>query len=189
MGTVVSDGVGQETPEEVAALCRRFQGGCAEALDKLYRIFDRPLYRWLRFLTRDTQKAADLAQDVWLRVIRKKYSLKDPYKFKAWLYRIAQREVFMIARHPEPRESLPHEALNADEGSLSLLIQEEDRHQVLAALKELPPVAQAVLWLAVVEEYSHREIGQILGIPEGTARSRLHYSLKRLRQAVPGGSQ
>ena len=62
METTGSGSDAKDREEEIADLCREFQRGSAEALDALYRAFDRPLHRWLLFLTNDLNRAADLVR-------------------------------------------------------------------------------------------------------------------------------
>ena len=174
-----------QSPQAIAALCKLFQEGDAAALEQLCRIYEQPLLRFLYFLTRSQDAAADLAQETWLQAITKKDSLRDPSKFKSWLFRIAQRRFYMSIRGSKHEAAPCPEEVPGDEPPLDeIVIREEEQVAALAALEALPPDRKALVWLVVAEECSHAEASAILDIPEGTARSRLHYALKDLRKAL-----
>jgi RNA polymerase sigma-70 factor, ECF subfamily len=168
---------------EVESLVQMFQNGSVLGLERLYLKFKDDVFRFLVFLTRDEHQASELFQQVWHTVLRKSQSLKNPTKFKAWILRIAHRQFLMSHRKREEFEVLDEET--ADESfPENLIIQDELKALTLDVLNQLPEDRRALVWLVVVEDYSHAEVGKILNIPEGTARSRLHYSLKFLRKKI-----
>ena len=169
--------------ERITELCRAFQRGSGEALDQLVRLLEGPLARFLAFLTSDPSEAADLAQTVWLQVIRKRESLQNPARFKAWLFRIAQRLFLMSHRRGRVLE-LPEDVTVDEPTPLDLMVIEERKEEMLAAVQDLAPDRKMLLWLSVVEGWPHAETAQALEIPEGTVRSRLHYTLKGLKETL-----
>ena len=171
------------TAEEIEQYCIQFRRGSGDAMLRLYELCNLPLHRFVRFLCRNPAEAADICQEVWLRVMRKITSLQDPRKFQAWLYAIARRELFrrrgIREIHADPAN---WDAAATGDGAGEFLIRQEMTAAVSHAVENLPLEQKTVLWLAVVDGLSHRDIARIAGIPEGTARSRLHYALETLRQ-------
>jgi RNA polymerase sigma-70 factor (ECF subfamily) len=176
---------GERSDESVVAA---FQGGSAEALSELVRRHDSALIAFLTAFCGDGHRAADLAQESWLRAMAKRHSLRDRARFRAWLLRIGQRLCLMALRgSPAVELDEAERAAPDDRTALDTLIEVEDAERVRAALAGLPPAQRAVVWLAVVEDCAHGEVARILDIPEGTARSRLHYALARLGKRLPDG--
>ena len=60
----------------------------------------------------------------------------------------------------------------------------EREGRVLAALEGLPPEQREVVVLAFYEGLSYREIGRMLGVPEGTVKSRMHFAKRKLREVL-----
>jgi RNA polymerase sigma-70 factor, ECF subfamily len=175
---------------EDARLVRQLQAGQASALDRLVERHDAALLGFVRTLCLDDQRARDIAQDAWIRGIAKRDSLRDGSRFRAWLFRIAQRQFLMSVRDRRTDIVLDEGVEDPEAVSvLDVVIAGEDVSRLHEALGTLSPPHRAVIWLHVVEELSHVEIAQILEIAEGTARSRLHYGLRRVKDLLgQGGS-
>ena len=172
--------------EDLVPLVRRFQGGDVQSFEALVERFAAPLARFVGHMVPEKGLAEDLLQSLWLKAWTHRQALQDPAKIKAWLYMIAHREALMHLRGSQKIESLEE----ADEPSTSgsspeqALVREEDVGKVKASFHALPPLYKSVIWLAVVEELPHAQIAKVLGIPEGTCRSRLHNALNRLKKSV-----
>jgi RNA polymerase sigma-70 factor, ECF subfamily len=175
--------IAKNIPAEIESLVRMFQNGSVQGLERLYMLFKDDLLRFLIFLTRDENQASELFQQVWHTVLTKSQSLKNPAKFKPWLLRIAHRHFLMMCRAQKSFDPLDEEIVDESVAG-DLVIQSELESLALEVLQELPEDKRVLIWLIVVEEYSHAEVGKILDIPEGTARSRLHYALKCLREKI-----
>lgn len=175
---------------ELTLRVARAQAGDRQALDRLLRDHQAPLYRHVRTITRDADIAFDALQNSLLLIARRLGSLRDPRWFKAWAYRIATREGVRMARHESRLHNLRDEAALAGpaEGPLP-----EDAFDA-AVMRDcadrvagLPPACQIVLRLHYFEEMSFVEIAEALEIPVGTAKSRLAYGLARLRETMVSG--
>lgn len=151
------------------------------ALRELYRAFERPLFtlgmRWLQ----DAELAAELVQEVTVRIWRRASSF-DPSRgaSSSWIFGIARNVAADIARtrgrdpipvaEPPAGEAEPWDEDSAWEG-----------WQVVKALRTLPVEQQRVLELAYVHQYTQSEIAEALKIPLGTVKTRLYNGLKKLR--------
>ena len=171
---------------ELTLRVARAQAGGREALDRLLRDHQEPLYRHIRTITRDGETAFDALQNSLLLIARRLAGLRDPRWFKAWAYRIATREAVRLAK----RETHIHDLREAAAIDWVEMPPPEPAFDptVLRAcvdrLADLPPACQIVLRLHYLEEMTFVEISEALEIPLGTVKSRLAYGLGRLRQLM-----
>ena len=128
-----------------------------------------------------------MPQNVWLKVIRKIGSLKDPQAFVAWIYTIARREVYSGARMRDPFVELTNEHLEQVAENGEPLLRDEDAARIHAALARLKAHQREILTLSFLEDLSHEQIAGILGIRAGTVKSRIHYAKQSLRKELERG--
>ena len=148
----------------------------AEALgfaDQLYRVGLR--------LCRNQAKAEDLVQETFLQAWRSFHRFELGTNLRAWLYKIMFNVHYSNQRRDRlqlvPTEETIAETLAYDPPTPQRLTEEE----VLAALERLPRDFQIPIVLADVEEFSYREIADVMKVPIGTVMSRLHRGRKILR--------
>jgi RNA polymerase sigma-70 factor, ECF subfamily len=174
-------------------LVARAQTGDREALDRVLRALQGPLYRHVLGLLGDADAARDALQDVLLIVYRKMGRVRDPRWFRAWAYRVATREALRRARRERGR---PDAALLADPApyldAAEQLVPDEAPHaELLARLPELldalSPASAVVLRMHYVDGLTHPEIAEALELSVGTVKSRLAYGLTRLRRRIGVG--
>jgi RNA polymerase sigma-70 factor (ECF subfamily) len=177
------------TPEERETFrVLRAQAGDRDALGELFEALERPLYGYLRGITRRPELAEDVLQEVFLRVHRKLRWLRDPALFRPWVYRIAAREAVRHMRRERRWTDRAVDveilaALPAPAGPAADLVAS------LPALAEtLSPSSRAVLLLHYGEGLTIEEAAAVLGIPVGTTKSRLAYGLGALRKRLRGGT-
>lgn len=165
----------------------RAQVGSRDALEALFRAVQAPLYRCLLGLAGRPALAEDLLQEVLLRVWRNLGALRDPALFRPWCYRIATREALRrLARERRWQGQLGHDAALA--AAAAPRTEEKPGPEWLDRLPELlqdvPPASRAVLVLHYHNELSLDEVAAVLGVPLGTAKSRLAYGLAALRRLI-----
>ena len=167
-------------------LVLRCQTGDDDAYRELVDRFGRRLQYYLRKLLARADRADDLAQEVWIDVLRQLPNLQDAGAFTAWLYRIAHGKAVLDARRngrlppttPEV-DGLVERAEQVEEP-----FSPDDAARIHAALDRLDQVQREVLVLRFLEDLSYEEISQIVGCPVGTVRSRLHYAKSQLRRLL-----
>lgn len=164
----------------------RYRRGQKDALEKLVRLWERPLYYYVRRLVVAQEEARDLAQEIWLKAILKLKTLRDPAAFPAWLYRLARRHVFSHLRKTRPFELL--EEVHADNGPnaagedvLSFWLNADEVHW---GLSQLRLAHRDCLTLHFLEGFSLEEISGIIDVPVGTVKSRIHYAKEALREVL-----
>jgi RNA polymerase sigma-70 factor (ECF subfamily) len=170
----------------------RAQSGDREALDRLLRDHQAPLYRHIRTITKDGDIAFDALQNALLLIARRLGGLRDPRWFKAWAYRIATREGVRMAKRETRLRARQEEAALAEAAEASPREEAFDAAFLTDCadrLADLPPACQIVVRLHYFEEMTFAEIAEALEIPVGTVKSRLAYGLARLREAMaPSGN-
>ena len=175
--------VSTEPRPDDAALVRAARAGDDGAFGTLVRLHQRRAYAVARAITIEHEDAEDAVQDAFLHAYRALGRFDAAYPFGAWLARIVANAALDLVRRRRVRvtEEIPADAAlpfrdPAERAELNSRLRE--------ALADLPPRQRAVLVLHDVEGYRHAEIGTMLGMPEGTARSDLHHARTMMRRAL-----
>ena len=166
-------------------LVLRCQTGDDEAYRELVSRFGPRLQYFLRKMLRRPDRADDLAQEVWIDVLRQLPRLKDAGAFTTWLYRIARGKVMLDARQGG---RLPATTVDVDliAGKEEVTFSPEDAARIHDALDRLEPAQREVLVLRFLEDLNYDAISEIVGCPVGTVRSRIHYAKAALQQFLTG---
>jgi len=130
-----------------------------------------------RLITGDEADAADAVQDALLKSWQALDGLRDPQLFRAWFRKIVIRSATKFVRG---RRRLVELDLDAA-GPIDSVEREFDRRQLTRAFARLDPKDRVLLTLHHYWQMPVAESAQLLGLPEGTVRSRVHHALKRLR--------
>ena len=169
-----------ERPENERELVLAAQRGERSAFSTLVRMHERRAYAVARAIVANHEDAEDAVQDGFIHAFRALDRFLPDQAFGAWLHRIVANAALDITRRRKVRETdeLPETVASPfrdpAEGS-------ELRQRLQAALAQLTERQRSVIVLHDVEGFKHSEIGGMLGIPEGTARSDLHYARSHLR--------
>jgi RNA polymerase sigma-70 factor (ECF subfamily) len=141
------------------------------------------LYATARLILRSPDLAEDAVQEALIRAWRQLPSLRDPDRFDAWLYRLIVNACADQGRQSKRWSQrvrlLPVDTTTGD-GSASIA----DRDELERGFDRLKPDHRAMVVLHYYNGFSTAEIARILEVPEGTARSRLHYAVGALRAAL-----
>jgi RNA polymerase sigma-70 factor (ECF subfamily) len=159
------------------------QAGDQEAFGKLVRQHQRRAYAVARAIVLNHEDAEDAVQEAFLHAYRALDRFRPDQAFGAWLHRIVANAALDLTRRRKVREAdeLPETVASPFRDPAE---SDDLRRRLGEALKELPARQRAVIVLHDIEGFKHAEIGTMLGIPEGTARSDLHYARARLRDAL-----
>lgn len=158
--------------------------GDREAYADLIRARGDRLYALAQRIVRDVDRAEDALQEALVIAWRDLSGLRDPDRFDAWLHRLVVRACVAEASRERRRFSnlrvLPIDVPMANDDFLAVA----DRDQLERGFQRLSPQQRALLVLRHFEGREPAEIAEILGIPEGTARSRLHHAHRAMRAAL-----
>jgi RNA polymerase sigma-70 factor, ECF subfamily len=167
-------------------LVERAQAGDHEAFSVLVRgSFDRVL-GVARLVLRDPDRAQDAAQEALVLSWKHIRALRDADAWDAWLYRLTVRACYRSARQVRRRDHVELHVMPdvdvASESDFSLSVVERDR--LLRELDRLPIDQRTLMVLRFYADLSLPEAAEILDIPLGTAKSRLHRGLATLRRSL-----
>ena len=169
---------------QLSALIRRCQRGERAAFEELFQRFQPRLRYYVRRLDTVGDREDDTLQDIWVKVVRKIGSLKDPEAFVAWLYAIARHETYGKARMKDPLVELTDEHLEQFTEQDEPVFTDEDATRIHEALGKLKAHHREILTLSFLEDFSHQQIAEILGVSPGTVKSRIYYAKQALRREL-----
>ncbi|MGC8638693.1 MAG: RNA polymerase sigma factor [Isosphaeraceae bacterium] len=167
---------------------------------ELVHRYERELFRYLARYLGDSTLAEDVFQNTFLQVHMKRGLYEDGRPFRPWLYAIATHQAVdalrKAGRHPTislDQRVTPTQRESEAGSLLDLLVtdgvgpldelQEQERQQwVRESVERLPDVLRQTLILAYHQDLKYREIADILKIPVGTVKSRLHAALAKLQE-------
>jgi RNA polymerase sigma-70 factor (ECF subfamily) len=173
-------GAAARISDEELQLVARAKAGDREGFSGLVRIHQRRAYLVARSVVMTHEDAEDAVQEGFMRAYQALDRFDTGQSFGAWLNRIVANAALDLSRRRKVRA--------ADELSDSFASAFRDpaedselRERLQSALSTLPDRARTVLVLHDIEGFTHAEIGELLGIPGGTARSDLHHARKKLK--------
>jgi RNA polymerase sigma-70 factor (ECF subfamily) len=181
---VPASGAGDAIEVDVdRALVEQAQRGDRDAFAVLASATIDRLYAIARITLRDQDRAEDAVQETLVRCWRDLPSLREPERFEAW-----QRRTLMHAIADEFRRGRRYEAqvrvLHAEPVDGDAAAALADRDELDRGFRRLSPEHRAILVLRHFQGLTLPEIADALGIPEGTAKSRLHYATEAMRVAL-----
>ncbi len=196
MGTEAADDLARETDEVL--LSRYRDEGRSADFEELVRRYERELFRYLVRYTGEHSLAEDVFQSTFLQVHLKRGLYEDGRPFRPWLYSIATHQAVdalrKAGRHPtlsldqrlsagESDAGALIDVLTGDgDGPIAELEERERAEWVRESIARLPENLRQTLILAYHQDLKYREIAEILKIPVGTVKSRLHAALSKLAE-------
>lgn len=168
-----------------AELIRRACEGDERAVRALYDRYAPRVYAVVRRIAGDDDLAQDYAQEAWIRAIRALPGFRGESRLSTWLHRIAVNTAIQAQRKEKKRKQLeapfPDEVAVAPQVGDVLL-----GRRLEEALAQLPPGMRQVLILHDVEEWTHEEIAESLGVTPGTSKSQLFKARAKMRILLAG---
>jgi len=178
-------------------LLAAFQQGDAAAFERLLRRHRGPLFTFLLRMLGDRERAEDLAQETFLRVVKGAAAWRERARFKSWLYAIARNLCFDHARRErfrraesldgagesgeEDGRALSEQVPSPDAGPDRAAASAELKPLLVRALLALPDEQREVFILREQAGLAFKEIAELVGVNENTVKSRMRYALEGLR--------
>jgi RNA polymerase sigma-70 factor (ECF subfamily) len=175
-----------------AALIEELQAGSEEAFAWLIARYHQPIYSLLARAVQDRADAADLTQEVFVKIFRGVGSFHGESSLRTWIYRIALREASnqrrWWIRHRQQEIPIEQEMMDSQSGEPVRLkemlvdpsespyesaMHEENRARVEAALNQVPEPFRTTLILRDIEGFVYEEVAEMQGVNLGTVKSRL----------------
>jgi len=162
----------------------RCRQGDGSAWRQLIDLYNRRLLYYIRRLVTDDSAALDALQETWIRVHKSIGRLKDPLCLNVWIYRIARNAAISYWRGNNQADLRIDDLSEFDPNLTYEDPKPENAPQIHEALGKISPAHREILTLHYLEDFSLREIGEILDLPEGTVKSRLHYAKIALKREL-----
>ena len=170
--------------------------GSDDAVDRVYKRYNAPIFRFVWMITRDQALTEDIVQEVFIRAFQKRHLLKEPYNIGSWMFTIA-RNITMrqIKKAKPPQEEQVEDQNELDQisapnsnGSRSKLLRgihlEKLKSVMSDAMEHLDPTAAEMVYLHYFENKTFQVIANELEVPLGTVCTKISRSLKALRKSI-----
>ena len=180
------------TREQEGKIIARVLGGDTDAFEALVTEYEKNVYNLALKMTGNTEDAADLSQETFIKAFHSLGCFRGVSKFSVWLYRIVSNVCLDFLRRRSRRQtvSLSMEDEDGEETQLDipderqtpelLLEKRMTREAVRRGLAQLPPEPRQILLLREIQGLSYEEIASVLGIESGTVKSRIFRARKKL---------
>lgn len=167
-----------------------------ERIMGIYEEFNRYIYHLCLKLTRNTNEAEDLMQEVWVKVVRYENTLDEVDHVKAWLttitmntfrdrYRKTARRSKYLMHQPEQLDVPILDLVPTTEISVEEKIEQVEMTKIVQEkMNQLDSIYQKTLWYFYVEQFSLAEISALMKVSIGTVKSRLFRAKARLKEIL-----
>lgn len=185
------------TDQEVVAQAK---AGRETAFRELIGRYQRPVFSLIYRLVRDREKAEDLAQDTFIKVLNALDRYDPAFKFSSWIFKIAHNTALdqLRKKHPEmlSLDGSPHartaeeieastfSAISSDENPEEYTSHREMGEEIEKALAGVRVEYRTAIILWHVEGRPYEEIAEIMGVPLGTVKTYIHRARNELRQRL-----
>ena len=175
------------TPDDIHDewLVIRCQDGDSDALAELVDRWQPRLLRHAMRLTGTAREADEIVQVAWVAIVRGVRQLNDPACFRRWAYQIITHKCAdWIRTQRRERARMSSLVTEPVDQNASGDIPEDEITLLRDVLKQLPTERKAILSMFYLESMSLREIAEVLSVPVGTVKSRMHYARIELKEAL-----
>lgn len=182
--------------EELLRRCRAT--GDKAAFESLVHRYEQELFSYLRRYLGNAEMAEDVFQATFLQVHLKREQFEEGRRFRPWLYTIATNQAIDAQRRNRRHRMVSLDHRTGGDGEVGSLVEmlagngqtadermqaDEARDWVRSAVDDLPESLKSALMLVYHQGMKYREAADVLGIPVGTVKSRLHSALHKLNES------
>ncbi len=164
---------------------RRSREGDIQAMEAIYKHFNRPLFNLVYRYTYNSEMAEDLLQDIFLKVFSHLQDIRNEETFVGWIYRIAVNTCYSYLRRKKSQlqRTMPLDEVEGKiEGETYKSGDEIMKKSLDDAIQNLPDKMKSTFLLHDVQGFKHREISQMLGCSVGTSKSQLFKARMKIRE-------
>jgi RNA polymerase sigma-70 factor, ECF subfamily len=165
-------------------LVQRAMGHDHEAFTELARLTIDKLYAIARLILHDEESANDAVQEALVGAWRDIAALRDPDRFEVWLRRLLIHACYREARRGRARGRMELHVETLDPQGPDVIGQVADRDQLEHAFRRLSPEQRALIVLHYYLDLPVAETADVLGLPVGTIKSRLHRTTQAMRATL-----
>jgi RNA polymerase sigma-70 factor (ECF subfamily) len=173
-------------------LLRRAQSGDPEAFEQLIGPLEQLVWRICWHYTGNREAAEDCGQETMIRIWRSLESYRGDCALESWIYRIAANCCMDFLRKKKRDQSVSMEPLreqgfdpaDPSPGTEDRVVAEDEHRRLRRAITELPDDQREALILTQLEKISYEEAARMLGVSEGTVKSRVNRAKARLKEIL-----
>ncbi|MGY0693972.1 RNA polymerase sigma factor SigW [Virgibacillus sp. FSP13] len=175
---------------------KQVKKGDQSAFEDIVAFFQNKIYQHCYRMLGNAHEAEDIAQEAFIRAYINIHSYDDRRKFSTWLYRIATNLTIDRIRKRKPDYYLDAEIKGTEGLNMYAQLEADNRlpeeeveslelkSYIHQEISELPPKYRTIIILRYLEEFSLKEISEILDIPLGTVKTRIHRGREALRKKL-----
>jgi RNA polymerase sigma-70 factor (ECF subfamily) len=200
--SMLDSDTGPSEPEQCSdeqLLLEYRETGAADRFETLVHRYERELFNYLRRYLANAEMAEDAFQGTFLQVHLKSDQFQRGRRVRPWLYTIATNQAIDAQRRNKRHQLVSLDRTGGETEDVGTLIDllisgepdpheetdtEEQREALRKALRELPESFRQVVMLVYYQGLKYREAAEVLSIPVGTVKSRLHSALTKLTEAL-----
>jgi len=168
-------------------LVQQCRGGDRRAFETLVDRYQKPVFNAALRMLRNPEDARDVAQTVFLKVFEHLADYDPKFRFYSWIYRIALNESINVLDRRHRHEPIVGDEVDDRRGAEDEVGSMQTGVRVQRALMSIKPEYRSVIVLKHFLELSYDDIGQVLGLPEKTVKSRLFTARQLLKDALQAG--
>ena len=177
--------IGVQDSSFLKDLIKRSREGDIQAMEAIYKHFNRPIFNLAYRYTYNSEIAEDLLQDIFLKILTHLQDLKKDETFVSWLYRIAVNTCYsyLRGRKGQLQRTVPlSEVEGKIDGRTSKPEDEIMKKSLDDAIQSLPGKMKSIFLLHDVQGFKHEEIARTLGCSVGTSKSQLFKARMKIRE-------
>ncbi len=169
-----------------ASLMLKVKSGDTEKLGLLYERYKKRLFGFFYQMNHNVDLSEDLVQNVFIKILKYKHNYSDESKFLAWIFQIARNvsyDNYNKSKKEQNNINLTDVAYKIDNknNAEQTIASNEDLSTLKIAMQKLTYEESEILILSKFKELKYKEIGEIIGCSEGSARIRAHRALNELK--------
>jgi RNA polymerase sigma-70 factor (ECF subfamily) len=170
--------------DSLEILIRGCTKGDSGSQEKLYRQFSAAMYGLCMQYASSEEDAQDILQDGFVKVFKKIGQVKEAKAFPGWIRRVMINTALERYRSQVVMQRIDEDPLVLNDQITDDVLDELNAEALVIMIRELPPRYRMVFNLYAIEGYSHKEIGEMLGISDGTSKSNLSRARAILQEKV-----
>lgn len=154
-----------------------------KAFEVIYERYHQRVFTYFLRSTQNQTASEDLLQELFSGLWEKAYQFNPKYSFRPWFYTMGSNLMRKHFRNPVMVDlEGNHIEQEAEETPMSQLLDKEKTAEIHQINEQLPEHLREVFWLRIIEEFSVKEVSEIVQIPEGTVKSRLSKAIQLVKE-------
>jgi len=159
-------------------------GGDLPAFEELLRRYEKRVLNYAYRILADAGAAEDVLQQTFLNLFESAGTYTPEGKFPAYLFRIARNLSLNESARQRPKTAPDLRPLRTEADPAGYAVAREERDRVRKAVASLGDKDREIVWLRVYQKMPYKQIAELVGIKEDTARSRMRYALEALARVL-----